>query len=53
MQDCETGKVCYPTKQKAYKAAKELQGYRGRALQEVYKCPLCKMYHLTHKKQIL
>jgi len=46
---CSTGKVSYPTKQKAYKEAMKLRGPNGRALMAVYKCPTCKMYHLTHR----
>ena len=54
MRVCETtGKVCYPTKQKAYKMANELKGYRGRELMKVYKCEHCKEYHLTHKNHEL
>lgn len=49
----ESGKVRYSTKQQAYKSAKNLQGPRGRALMEVYKCRWCKGYHLTHKSRVL
>ena len=44
-----SGKTCYATKQKAYKMAEKLRGPNGRALMDIYKCPSCKMYHLTHK----
>lgn len=44
-----SGKVCYATKQKAYKMAEKLRGPNGRGLMEIYKCPSCKCYHLTHK----
>ena len=49
---CSSGKIGYPTKQKAYKTAMALRGPRGRALMLVYKCSECKKYHLTHEKSI-
>ena len=48
-----SGKIKYPTKQKAYKAAQALQGPNGRALMTVYKCDKCKAYHLSHKNKAI
>lgn len=46
MKQCVTGKVCYPSKEKA-EADSAIMAVRHDAQMRVYGCPKCGYYHLT------
>lgn len=47
---CPTGKIGYPTKPKAKRAAKEKTPV-GQSEMRVYLCELCSEYHVTHTRR--
>lgn len=44
---CQTGKVCYPVRDYAKRAARRLLS-RGHGEQRAYRCGLCGYYHIGH-----